>query len=227
MAFERCAHRVEIVLAQENNRKLPQRGQIQRFVELAFGDGAVAEIASRDRRTVLHLVCQRQPDRNRQSASDDCVSSVESPARVKKVHRAAMAVAAARALPIHFGHQYSRGHSPGQRVPVFAIGGNDRILRSECLHRTHAGRFLSDVEMKKAVNLLEAVHLRRFFLEAADAEHLSQEEQRVLAADRCARRNVGCRHSIRLECGNVPFGETQFARLEQPAHDLATARPRH
>ena len=47
--LERRAHRVEVVLANEQHRELPQRGEIQRFVELAFGDRAVAEEARRHR----------------------------------------------------------------------------------------------------------------------------------------------------------------------------------
>ena len=48
VALERGAHSVEVVLAEEQDRKLPERGEVQRFVELAFGHGAVAEEAGGD-----------------------------------------------------------------------------------------------------------------------------------------------------------------------------------
>jgi hypothetical protein len=40
---QRGPHAVEIVLANEQHRQRPQRRKIETFVELAFGNGAIAE----------------------------------------------------------------------------------------------------------------------------------------------------------------------------------------
>ena len=60
--LERSAHGVEVVLAEEQHRQLPELGQVQRLVELALGDGAIAEEAGRDARLAAHLV-RRAPGR--------------------------------------------------------------------------------------------------------------------------------------------------------------------
>ena len=65
-AFERGAHRIEVVLAAKQHRQLPQRGQIEAFVELPFGHGAFAEEACRDARAAAPS-CRPAPGR-RQAA---------------------------------------------------------------------------------------------------------------------------------------------------------------
>jgi hypothetical protein len=57
LADRRVFH-VEIVLADEDHRQLPDRGEIQRLVERADIGRAVAEEAHRD--VVLALYCARQ-----------------------------------------------------------------------------------------------------------------------------------------------------------------------
>ena len=74
---ERRAHGVQVVLAAEQHRQLPQRGQVQALVELALGDRAVAEEAGRDPGLAAHLVGERDTDRQRQPAADDRVPAVE------------------------------------------------------------------------------------------------------------------------------------------------------
>ena len=44
-AFERRAHGVSIVFADEQHRQLPERGQIQRLMKFAFGNGSLTEEA--------------------------------------------------------------------------------------------------------------------------------------------------------------------------------------
>ena len=97
--LQRRAHRVEVVLADEQHRQLPQRGEVHAFVELALGDRAVAEEAGGDRVAALHLVAKRDADRERQPAADDGVAAVEPGRAVEQVHRAAAAAAAAFCLP--------------------------------------------------------------------------------------------------------------------------------
>ena len=46
--LERHAHAVEVVLAEEHHRRLPEGGEVERLVELAFAHTAVAEDAERD-----------------------------------------------------------------------------------------------------------------------------------------------------------------------------------
>ena len=47
-ALDRCAHGEEVILADENDRKLVEPGEVERLVERALVDRAVAEEAKRD-----------------------------------------------------------------------------------------------------------------------------------------------------------------------------------
>ncbi len=74
---QRGAHGVEIVFAHEQHRQLPQRRQIHALVKFAFGDRAFAEEAGGDDIVALHVVGEREPDRERQAAADDGVAAIE------------------------------------------------------------------------------------------------------------------------------------------------------
>ena len=176
-ALEARAHRVEIVLAEKQHGQLPQRGQIQRLVKLALGDGAVAEEARRDPRPLLHLVGEREPDRDREAAADDGVAAVEAGLRVEHVHRSAAAAAAALLLAVHLRHEPVGRDAARQRMTVLAVGRDDGIVWAECLHGADGDRFLADVQMQEAADLAGAVQLRALLLEAPDAQHLVQQAQ--------------------------------------------------
>ena len=126
---QRRAHGVEIVLAHEQNRQLPQRRQIHAFVELAFGDRAFAEEAGRDDVLALHLVGKREPDSERQAAADNGVAAIEIGGAVEQMHRAAAPAAAAFLLAVHLGHHRGHRHAAHQRLAVLAIGRDDAVAR--------------------------------------------------------------------------------------------------
>jgi hypothetical protein len=101
---ERRAHRVQVVLAAEQHRQLPQRRQVQRLVKRALGHRAVAEEAGGHARSPLHLVGQRQAGGQRQAAADDGIAAEQPGRAVEQVHRAAAAARAAFLLAVHLGH---------------------------------------------------------------------------------------------------------------------------
>ena len=104
-ALERHSHRVEVVLAHEQHRQLPQRRQVHAFVERAFVYRAVTEEAGGDRAAFQHLVTQRGADGERQPATYDGVAAIEACGAVEDVHRTTAPAAAAFQLAVHFGHQ--------------------------------------------------------------------------------------------------------------------------
>ena len=73
-------------------------------MELAFGDAAFAEEARDDPSGLLHLLGEREPDRDRQAPADDRVAAVEAVRDVEEVHRSAATAAAAFDLAVHLGH---------------------------------------------------------------------------------------------------------------------------
>jgi hypothetical protein len=64
---QRHSHRIEVVLAHEQHRQMPQRCQVHAFVEFAFIDCAVAEEAGGDRVAPLQLVGEGNTDGHRQA----------------------------------------------------------------------------------------------------------------------------------------------------------------
>ena len=98
-------------------------------MELAFGDGALAEEAGRDLGPALHMVGERQAGGDRQPAADDGVASVEAGGGVEDVHRAAAALTRPLDLAEHLRHHRARGDAPGQSVAVLAVGGDDGVVR--------------------------------------------------------------------------------------------------
>ncbi len=64
-ALEPRAHGVEIVLADEEYRQLPELRKVQALMELAFGHRALAEETGGDPGLALHLFGERQPYRQR------------------------------------------------------------------------------------------------------------------------------------------------------------------
>ena len=92
---------VPVVLAEEDHRQLPHRGEVHRFVERARGDRAVAEERHRHAAVGSQLRRGGGAHRDRQPGGDDSVRAEDPEVRVGDVHRtAAAAVRAAASLPI-------------------------------------------------------------------------------------------------------------------------------
>ena len=83
---KRGSHGVEVVLADEQHRQGPQRGEIDALVKLALGDGAFAEKAGGDVIFATHLIGERKTDGERQPAADDGVAAIEIGGPVEQMH---------------------------------------------------------------------------------------------------------------------------------------------
>ena len=60
-------------------------------------------------------------------------------------------------------------------MSVLAVGGHDRVVGVERLHRADGNRFFTDIQVDEAADLGRAVQLGAFLLETADAQHLAQQ----------------------------------------------------
>ena len=152
-ALQRRTHGVAVVLADEQDGELPQRGEIEGLVEFAFCRRAFAEEAAGDSITTLHLVRERQSDRERQSAADDGVTAIETALGVEDMHRAATTAARSRGLAVHLGHNLGRRQAAGERMAVFAIGCDNGVIRNKRLHDADCIRLLADVKMQETADL--------------------------------------------------------------------------
>ena len=127
LAFDGGAHRVQVVLAAEQQRQPPQGGQVGALVELALGVGAVTEEAGRHRGPSPHPVGECEADGHRDAPTDDGVAAVEPVSGVEEVHRATAAPAAPGDLAEHLGHHRVHRHPAHQGVPVLAVRRDDGV----------------------------------------------------------------------------------------------------
>ena len=138
-------HAIAVVFADEQHRQLPQLGQIERFVKLPFGHGAVTKEHDRHPFLAAHLVGQGHAHGHRQMPGDDGVATVEARVLVKEMHRSTTTAGAAFLLAVHLRHDRRCGHAAGQSLAVFAVGGDDIILRTQRFHKPHGYGLFADV----------------------------------------------------------------------------------
>ena len=101
-------------------------------MELALGDGAVAEEARGDASFAVQLVGQGQADGDRQAAADDRVSRRRSAAPTSnKCIDPPRPRLQPFALPYISAMSAPARHAAGERVAVLAIGGDDFVVRAE------------------------------------------------------------------------------------------------
>ena len=158
-ALDRRAHGVEVVLADKEDGELPQRREIEGFVEEPLCGGAVAEEAGGEPLPAAHLVGKRQPDGQRYAPRDDGIAAVKARRRVEDMHRAAPASAAPFALAVHLRHQGAGRYAARQRMAVLPVGRDHGVVRREGLHDADGVRLLADIEVEKAADLAGAVKL--------------------------------------------------------------------
>lgn len=145
MALQGGPHRVEIVLAEEEHRELPQSGKVHRLVELALGHRPVSEEAGGDPIAGEHLVGQRQPDCQRDAPSHDGIAAVQPGGGVEQVHGAAAATTAAFDPPEHLGHDRAGVHAAHKGMAMLPVGRDDGVVRYQRIEDADRHRFLTDV----------------------------------------------------------------------------------
>ena len=106
---------------------------------------------------------------------------------------------------------------------MLAIGRDDGIIGRERLHDADRHRLLAVVEVQKAEDLLRLVQLDAFRLEMPDADHLAQQHGAGARGRAGPWRRYRRSSLVAFEGGQIAFRQAEFARLEQPAHDLAAA----
>ena len=96
-------------------------GEVERLVELALVDRAVADEVHGDAVGALVLLGEREPAGERHVAGDDRVAAHERLRDVEEVHRAAAAAGDARLLAEQLGHDAVRVEPARERVAVLAV----------------------------------------------------------------------------------------------------------
>src|ERR1700693_1514424 len=134
-------------------------------------DRSVAEKAKRYPVLVAIFRCERQSCCERHVSADDRVPAIHVIFLVEEVHRAAESLRAASRFPEKFRHARVRTGSARQGVAVITIGGDDVIVIAHRSYSSNDDRFLANIEMAEAADLLRLILLARAFLEAANQQH--------------------------------------------------------
>jgi hypothetical protein len=173
---------VEIVLADEDDRQLPDRGEVERLVKGAFVVRAVAEERHRHRAGPPLLGAQRGADRDRQPAANDAIRAEIALGRVGDVHRAAASLAISAFAPEELGEHRLEFSPFGDAMTVAAMGRGDPVGVAERHARSDRRRLLSDRQVHRAVTQAADIRVFRRLLETADAMHAPERAEDVFHA---------------------------------------------
>ena len=167
---DRRVFHVEIVLADEDHRQLPHRGEIQRFVEGADIGGAVAEEADRNVLLALVLRAPGGAAGDRQMRADDRVGAHDAVVDRGQMHRAAFAAhQAVVALHQLAQHLFDR-HAARQRMGMAAIGAERQIAGLHGGGEAGGDRLLAERQVARALHQILQKQIEGALLGLADLD---------------------------------------------------------
>ena len=196
---------VEVVLDEEDDGQVVERGHVEGFVGRAVLHRAVAEEGDGEVAALPQLLGQRVAHRLRRVAADDGVGAEHAGLVPTHVHRAAAPAAVAGREPHDLGHGavhdllHRLGPLVGARVVVRrrrvvqelgeelvmgAVGGVDLVGVRQRRHGADRAALLADARVRGPVHAARLEEFENPLLEAADEQELLQEigqDLRVLA----------------------------------------------
>ena len=193
-AIDARAHAVAVVDDEEDDREVPEGGEVERLVPGAHVHRAVAELADHGLLLAAADHGEREAGGDRQLAGHDAPAAVEAAVDVEQVHRAAAAVRAAVGAAEQLRHHGLRRYSAGEREAVAAITGDELVGLLHRVHDADGGRLLPGGEVAVAADLGGLVLALGLGLEHPDEHHLLVEPAQV--GRREGRRGVHRRHAI-------------------------------
>jgi hypothetical protein len=140
-------------------------------VKRALIDRAVAEKAKRHAIFISIFTGEGQAASERDMRSDNGVSSIHMVLAIEKMHRTAESMGTPRGFAKKFRHAGIGARSPGESMRMIAISRDDIIIMSRRRHRAADDRFLPDVKVAEATDLLRLILLTRAFLKTPDQQH--------------------------------------------------------
>ena len=153
---------VAVVLADEEHRKPPQRGEVQRFVERTGARRTVTEEHHADVLLALRLRRPRGARGEGEVACHDTGRAQHAVRRIDQVHRAAATATQAIFAAENLGERRLKVASLGEHVAVAAMTREQHVVASEMRAHADGNRFLSGRQVWKAGNLArggEPLHL--------------------------------------------------------------------
>ena len=162
---------VLVVLAQEDDRQLPYRGQVQRLVKNSLVRPAVPEKRHHHLALAPHFGCQRRPRADRHGRRDDPVGSQDVEVQIGDVHRAPQAAAVAGLAPHQLGHHFPDAGPLGDAMAVAAVSAADEIVRAQVQAGPGGDGLLAHVAVGGSLHQPALEQFGGLLLEPADAVH--------------------------------------------------------
>ena len=163
--------RVEIVLADEQDRQLLERCEVHALVPRALVGRTFAEEAHDDRLRLLHLERQRRAHRIGDAGRHHRRRAHHADARVDEMHRARLAAGAAVDLAVELGHHAWNIAALGEIERVAAIGAEQDVRRLQVIADGRRHGFLADAEMDRALDLVRGIEADDLFFDPPDQVH--------------------------------------------------------
>ena len=160
-----------VVLADEDDRQRPGRGEVHPLVRRALAGRAVAEEGDRRLARPAQLRGQGRAARVRDPGADDPVAAEDVEREVGDVHRAAEPLAVARPLPEHLGHHPAEVGPGRDQVAVRAVMADEVVRLAHHAGGADGDRLLPDAAVRRAEDDALLEELRGAVLEAADQRH--------------------------------------------------------
>ena len=208
-AFLARAHGVLVVLDDEDDRHVPEGGEVERFVDGALVGGAVAHVAKAAALEPLVFEGVGESEAQWGLAADDAVAAPEMFRRGEEVHGAALALGAAGEFALQLGHELAHAHADGEGVAMVAVGGDDVVVLAQQRAGADGDGLLAVVEMEEAADPALLVDAQAAVLEGADTHHVGVELELFFRREVAVDRRLGVEDVVfgRLGAGEVvPWG---------------------
>ena len=162
---------VLVVLADEDDRRLPHDRQVQRLVERPDVRRPVAEEADRDLAAPAVLRGPGRPDRDRQMGADDRVRPHRAVLDGGEVHGSALAAHQRALLADELEEHRLHRYAAGKRVVVAAVRAEGVIVFAHGGGEPGRDRLLADPEVRRPADQPGEEELVGALLEEAAGEH--------------------------------------------------------
>mmetsp|Transcript_28048 Transcript_28048/g.39948 ORF Transcript_28048/g.39948 Transcript_28048/m.39948 type:complete len:392 (-) Transcript_28048:1159-2334(-) len=151
------AHAVVVVLDGEHHRQAPQLAHVGGLPDLALVGGPVSVAGDGDGHLLalggVVLGCEGQSCSYRHLSPNDALSSEKVVLLGIKVHRPTFPLRSALRISEKLRKNLLHSGSPQQRNTMAAIGGDPRILSTQCGMCSRCNSFLAIIKMTKSTNI--------------------------------------------------------------------------
>ena len=181
---------VQVVLADDHERQLPDRGEVHRLPGPPGVRAAVAHVSDGDRAGAADLGAEGRAHRQPDARPDDPIAADEAAPQVGDVHRPATTAVGPGGLAEQLGHQVGWRDAHGEGVVMAPMGARRVVAVAQRRRHADGDGLLAERRMDAPDDLAGQRQGLAAALEFADEEHAPQpvEGLRIRRVLECRRR---------------------------------------